>query len=123
MGHGIPASATKTLQDYGIELILNEKVQQYSPEKGCVELKSGRSIPCDYYLPAFSSRQGNCGFLPPASQQDGYGPGYAKVDETFRVSGFLNVFAVGDCSSISDAKLLAKGEKQKPLAIILRLPS
>ena len=68
MGYGIPAAATKTLQDYGIELFLNDKVQQYFPEKGCVELKSGKTVPCDYYLPAFSSRQGNCKFLPPASQ-------------------------------------------------------
>ena len=68
MGYGIPQAATKTLQDYGIEVIFNDRVQQHVPEKGCVELKSGKTIPCDCYIPAFSSRQGNCKFLPIASQ-------------------------------------------------------
>ena len=37
--------------------------------------------------------------------------GYAKVDDCMRVTGFLNVFAVGDCSTMSDVKTLSKGTK------------
>ena len=75
MNWGIPDVAMKTLESYGIELVMNEKVTQYSEATGVVTLASGKTLQCDYYVPPCLG-SGNCKFLPAASQD---GNGYAKV--------------------------------------------
>ena len=82
MNWGIPDVAMKTLESYGIELVMNEKVTQYSEATGIVTLASGKTLQCDYYVPPCLG-SGNCKFLPAASQD---GNGYAKVIFTFSFS-------------------------------------
>lgn len=110
MHWGLPEFGTKTLQTMGVKLILNDKVTDYNDSTNTVTLASGKTIEsCDLYIPAHATGGGNCKFLPPESQIKGY----AKVNKkTFLVNGFEKVFAIGDCSTIDNIKLMMKVGEQ-----------
>jgi NADH dehydrogenase FAD-containing subunit len=55
-------------------------------------LNSGKEISCDLYVPCHAFG-GNCSFL---SENSKDAKSYAKVNSSFLVEGFTNVFAVGD---------------------------
>ncbi len=58
-----------------------------------VTLKSGKTLPCDFFLPCYPTG-GNAGdFLKAGSADERK---YAKVDDTFKVHGYDKVFAIGD---------------------------
>lgn len=78
------------LEKIGIELIVSDRVNNV--DNGMANLGSGKSIPCDLFIPAYP-QGGNATFLPSSSKD---ARNYAKVDDTFKVEGFTNVFAAGD---------------------------
>ena len=82
--------ATAFLEKIGIDLLLSDRVDRV--EGGTAYLQSGKSLPCDLYIPAFP-HGGNAVFLPEGSKDT---RNYAKVDDTFKVNGFNHIFAAGD---------------------------
>ncbi len=108
MGDKFRLLAQAQLEKIGIEIILSDKVTRF--ENGTVslslpfhlhvlithtiqaQLQSGKSIPCDFYLPCFPTG-GNATFLKSGSAD---ARNYAIVDDTFKVQGYNNVFALGD---------------------------
>eukprot|EP01040_Poterioochromonas_malhamensis_P016314 gene16314-18490_t len=103
--------ATAFLEKIGIELTLSDRVDRV--DNGMAYLGSGRSIPCDLYIPAFA-QGGNATFLPGASKDS---RNYAKVDDTFKVDGFTNVFAVGDCTNYDKVKGFPRIGDHLPVAL------
>ncbi len=68
--------------EYGLKLSLHTQIT----------LASGNKIPCDLYIPAFSTG-GNSSFMPSSAVDK---KGYVVVDDTFKVASLNNVFALGD---------------------------
>ncbi len=92
------AYSLRKLEDRGIEFVLNARVVEATPE--VVVLQDGRSIPTRTFIWTAGNRPNPLlGTLPhPRSRH-----GAIITDETTRVKGVDNIWAVGDCAQIPDA--------------------
>eukprot|EP01034_Spumella_vulgaris_P031550 gene31550-38968_t len=107
----LPQLATEHLKQIGVDVITGERV--FGEADGEVTLTSGRKLPCDLYISAHPTG-GNSSFLPAESVD---ARGYVKVDDTLKVEGFGNVFALGDCSNYERAKSYPKIDDQMPVIV------
>lgn len=99
----------------GVQLVLNDRV--LSLTDGQVQLKSGKTLPCDVLIPAHSTG-GNVEFMPSCtlSGMSERSSGYVDVNDFFQVRhpDYQRVFAVGDCSNFDAIKTYVRIQDQIP---------
>eukprot|EP01034_Spumella_vulgaris_P031146 gene31146-38489_t len=111
MKHRLPELAARHMREIDVELVNNDRVVSHID--GVVTLKSGMTIPCDVYIPCFSTG-GNATFLSGIAKDS---KGFAVVDDTLTVASFRNVFALGDCSNYDHLKIYSKIADTIPVVV------
>lgn len=103
--------AKETLIKQGVEVVLNDRVVQ--TDNGRVVTKNGTTFDDVVYIPCHSPKP-NTDYAP-ASYKDS--KGYIKVNDTLRSETNPKVFAVGDCSSFDQTKIIPKIDDQLPTVV------
>ncbi len=83
----------KVLAEMNLHCVNNDSVVKV--ENRTVELKSGKMIPCDLYIPAHPEGGHGRSFMPAGTLDK---RGYVKVNDYLQLDNpnYLNVFALGD---------------------------
>ncbi len=93
------AKAHQRLAALGVDILLNQRVMEVRP--GAVVLSSGEIIAANNIFWTAGTESTLQGMLPPQVLN---GQNLVKVEPTFQVEGFPDVFALGDCAAVNDPK-------------------
>lgn len=77
----------KTVKSMNIEHASNDRVEHWDEEAKVVQLKSGKTLPCDCHVAAHP-QGGNCGFMPEGTKE---GRDYAKVNDYFQIDNPVSI--------------------------------
>jgi NADH dehydrogenase FAD-containing subunit len=105
-------TAQKALAKTGIKLVLEDRLEQLTPEDGFVTTKNGVKVKADLVVPARGG-QPNTSFLQSLDASVLTPRGHVKVLTTLQVdlsSGKRNIWALGDIIEWPEQKQIAKGE-------------
>ncbi|GJN81606.1 hypothetical protein PLIIFM63780_005141 [Purpureocillium lilacinum] len=96
-GKGLQKSALEGLQTLGVEVILNERVNDGGRENGAIVLRSGRKVSCDLVIDCTGQKPSSQvieSLVPTAISPSGH----IKVKETLQIDAahVPNVYACGD---------------------------
>jgi len=112
------ALQTQLSTQFGIKLVLEERVTNLNELEqcgnGCVKTNKGTEIEADLIFKVIGDRINATAYekgLAPAVEESGR----LKVDTSFRVEGFPNIFAIGDCTSFQEPKIGALAQEHAKL--------
>ncbi|UNI19318.1 hypothetical protein JDV02_005509 [Purpureocillium takamizusanense] len=96
-GRGLQNSALEALQTLGVEVILNERVNEGGRESGAIVLRSGRKVLCDLVIDCTGQKPSSQvieSLVPTAISPNGH----IKVKDTLQIdaANVPNVYACGD---------------------------
>ncbi|EAU86985.1 hypothetical protein CC1G_08456 [Coprinopsis cinerea okayama7 len=95
-------------QKEGVEIVLEDAVDQTEPVDGKITTRKGKSIPADLVLPAWGGRP-NTAFIKESLGDDVLtSSGHVKVQPTLQLPGHARIFAVGDIIDWNEQKQAAK---------------
>jgi NADH dehydrogenase FAD-containing subunit len=103
-------AATKTLERFGIELILNTRVTSHTDTSAV--LSNGKTLSFDLLIESHAEGP-NSGFLPSELLDD---KGFVKVND-FLQTAYPSVFALGDVSAYDHVKTYTKIADQLPTIV------
>ncbi|MEI8199391.1 MAG: FAD-dependent oxidoreductase [Eubacteriales bacterium] len=105
--------ATDQLQALGVEVILNEKLESNDNQE-FHSVSSKTIYTADLFYNCIGSKA-NTGFLTREFKESLNERGLIRVDKYFRVMKTENIYAIGDCNDIQEAKLGSLASRQGAL--------
>ncbi|KAH9989632.1 FAD/NAD-P-binding domain-containing protein [Russula vinacea] len=103
----------KDLTSRGVNIVFNDYVDNF--DSAPVKTRSGRQLDGDVVVPTFGSRPGT-GFVKSLSSGALNPRGQIKIENTFQLKSYPNIYAIGDVIDWTEQKQAAKAPKHAQIA-------